>query len=174
MAPMNTTAPSLKQAAVGDLENEIATTRRVLERVRDEHLDWKPHAKSMALGGLATHLATLPTYGSKILGSDELDFATRMPPNPIATTRDEVLSRFDAAVADLRALMEAADDTALATPWTLRRGEQIVLRHTKAGMLRTFFLSHMIQHRGQLSVYLRLLDIPVPSIYGPSADEGGF
>jgi uncharacterized damage-inducible protein DinB len=165
---------SLKQIALGDLEHEVATTRRVLERVQDEHLDWKPHDKSMSLAGLATHLATLPTYASRILSSEELDFATPMPPNPLAASRDEVLSRFDAAAAELRALLEAADDASLSGTWTLRRGEQIIMRMPRTGVMRVFFLSHMIHHRGQLSLYLRLLDASVPSIYGPSADEGGF
>ncbi len=135
---MNTTAPSLKQIALGDMEHEIATTRRALERIPDEHLDWKPHAKSMSLAGLSTHLATLPLYGIQILASDELDFAAPMPPNPIARSRDEVLSRFDERVAGLRGHMETVEDAALLVPWTLRRGEQILLRQPRAGMLRTF------------------------------------
>lgn len=171
---MNDTAPSLKQIALGDMEHEIATTRRALERIPDEHLAWKPHPRSMALGGLATHLATLPLYGIQIVTSDELDFAARLPPNPVATSREEVLSRFDARVAELRGHMEGVRDEALLVPWTLRRGDHVLLRQPRAGMLRTFFLSHMVHHRSQLGVYLRLLEVPVPSSYGPSADETTF
>ncbi len=171
---MNSNTPSLKQIALGDLENELATTRRALERIPDEHLDWKPHARSMSLGGLSTHLATIPLYGMLILSSDELDFGKPMPPNPLATSRDEVLSRFDERVAGLRPLVESVEDSALLVPWTLRRGEHVILRQPRAGMLRTFFLSHMVHHRAQLGVFLRLLDVPVPPSYGPSADETTF
>jgi uncharacterized damage-inducible protein DinB len=165
------TAPSLKQAALADLEHEFATTRRVLERVPDEHFAWKPHERSMALGGLATHLATLPFWAITTLESDELDMAKGMPENPLAKSRDEVLRRFDETAERVRAALAAADDAALARTWTMRNGEHVIVQQPRVAVLRTFVANHMIHHRGQMSVYLRLLDVPVPSIYGPSADE---
>jgi uncharacterized damage-inducible protein DinB len=167
------TTPSVKQIALADLEQELATTRRVLERVPDEQLEWKPHARSWSLGTLATHLATLPTYGMAILGHDELDAAT-LPPNTVAASRDELLRRFDDNTAGLRALVETTDDAALARTWTFRRGEQVIFQQSRTALLRTLVVSHMVHHRAQLGVYLRLLDMPVPSVYGPSADESPF
>jgi uncharacterized damage-inducible protein DinB len=163
--------PPLKKIALGDLETEIATTRRVLERIPEEHFDWKPHAKSMSLGGLSTHLATIPFYGMAVLQGQDFDVAAPLPPNPLATTRDEVLRRFDETAAALRALLEDADDVSLREPWSLRAGERVVFTQPRIGVLRGIVVSHMVHHRGQLSVYLRLLDVPVPSIYGPTADE---
>jgi uncharacterized damage-inducible protein DinB len=165
------TRPPLRKIALGDLETEIATTRRVLERVPEEHLDWKPHAKSMSLGGLVTHIATIPFYGTAVLQGQDFDVAAPLPPNPLATTRDEILRRFDETVAALRALLEGADDLSLREPWSLRNGEQVVFTLPRIGVLRGLVVSHLVHHRGQLSVYLRLLDVPVPSIYGPTADE---
>ncbi|HEY0036282.1 MAG TPA: DinB family protein [Longimicrobium sp.] len=167
------TAPSLKQTALADLEQELATTRRVLDRVPDEHLDWKPHAKSWSLGALATHLATIPTYGTAILGQDELDAST-LPPNTLAASREELLRRFDENVAGLRGLVATTDDDALARTWTFRSGEQVIFQQSRTALLRMLVVSHMVHHRAQLGVYLRLLDQPVPSVYGPSADESPF
>jgi uncharacterized damage-inducible protein DinB len=163
--------PPLRKIALGDLETEIATTRRVLERVPEEHFDWKPHPKSMSLGGLATHIATIPFYGTAIMQGQEFDVAAPLPPNPVATTRDEILQRFEETVAAFRPLLEGADDLSLREPWTLRAGERVVFTQPRIGVLRGMVVSHLVHHRGQLSVYLRLLDVPVPSIYGPSADE---
>ena len=163
--------PPLKRIALGDLESEIATTRRVLERIPEEHFDWKPHAKSMSLGGLATHIATIPFYGTAVLQGQDFDVAAPLPPNPLATTRAEILGRFDETVAAFRALLEDADDLSLREPWSLRSGEHVVFTQPRIGVLRGLVVSHLVHHRGQLSVYLRLLDVPVPSIYGPTADE---
>jgi uncharacterized damage-inducible protein DinB len=165
------TRPPLRKIALGDLETEIATTRRVLERIPDEHFEWKPHARSMSLGGLATHIATIPFYGTAVLQGQDFDVAAPLPPNPPATTRDEVLRRFEETVAAFRALLEDADDLSLREPWNLRSGEHVILTAPRIGMLRGMVVSHLVHHRGQLSVYLRLLDVPVPSIYGPTADE---
>ena len=163
--------PPLKKIALGDLETEFATTRRVLERLPDEHFDWKPHTKSMSLGGLATHIATIPFYGTAVLRGQDFDVAAPLPPNPLAATRDEVLRRFDETAASLRALLAEADDLSLREPWSLRAGERVVFTQPRVGVLRGLVVSHMVHHRAQLGVYLRLLDVLVPSIYGPSADE---
>lgn len=165
-------APSLKQVALGDLEAELATTRRVLERVPEEHLGWKPHEKSMTLGALATHLANLPFWGTTTLRTDGLDIAaTPLPPQPPATSRAELLGFQEQRAAELREALGEADEARLGQEWTFRRGEHVILRMPRVAVLRTMMISHMAHHRGQLSVYLRLLDVPVPSVYGPTADE---
>lgn len=163
--------PPLRKIALGDLESELATTRRVLERIPEEHFDWKPHAKSMSLNELATHLATIPFYGTAVLQGEDFDVDAPLPPNPLATSRDEILRRFDETAASLRALLAEADDLSLREPWSLRAGERVVFTQPRVGVLRGLVVSHMVHHRAQLGVYLRLLDVLVPSIYGPSADE---
>ena len=165
------TTPSLKQIALGDVNHELALTRRVLERVPDEHLPWKPHEKSMSLGALASHLSTIAGYGTRTLETDEFNFAEAGPPNREAAGRDELLSRFDDGVAAFRAAWESVDEADLSRTWTLRNGDHVIISQPKLAVLRALVISHMIHHRAQLGVYLRLLDQPVPSTYGPSADE---
>lgn len=169
------TAPSLQGIAFGDLEQELATTRRVLERVPEDRLGWKPHEKSMTLGQLAAHLATLPFYGETICRSEEFDLSTAPEPNIDGIkSRAELLETFETRVAALNEALVALDDAALGEPWTLRHGERVVFTLPRLAVMRSMLTSHMIHHRAQLSVYLRLLDVPVPSIYGPSADEPNF
>lgn len=165
--------PSLAQLALGDLEHELATTRRVLERVPDASWDFRPHPKSMPLGHLAAHLANIPRWAAMTLaGPDDIDVAgLGVQQNPPAT-RDALLAHFDARVAEARAALAAADDASLAGRYTVRRGDRLLMSMPRAATLRTMVVSHMIHHRAQLGVYLRLLDLPVPSVYGPSADEG--
>ena len=166
--------PPLAHLALGDFAHELATTRRVLERVPDAHWDFKPHPRSMSIGQLAAHLSNLPRWGVLTLGGSEFDVADgpARQQNPPAT-RDAVLAKFDAHVAEARAALAGADDAHLGGTYTVRDGGRVVTAMPRAAMLRAMILSHIIHHRGQLSVYLRLLDVPVPSIYGPSADEGG-
>ncbi|HEX8429803.1 MAG TPA: DinB family protein [Longimicrobium sp.] len=167
------TTPSSIHAALGDLHHELSTTRRVLERVTDEQLEWKPHPKSMSLGGLASHLANVPGWAGMILGAAEFDVATRAAAgSTVALSRDEILSRFDENAATFRAGLDAATPEALREIWTLRNGERTVFQLPRIAVLRNMGINHMVHHRAQLGVYLRLLDIPVPSMYGPSADEG--
>jgi uncharacterized damage-inducible protein DinB len=169
---MSTTTSSV-HAALGDLDHELATTRRALERVTDEKLDWKPHPKSMSLGGLASHIATVPGWAGRILGAAEFDLSTVGPAGTnLARTRDEILGRFDENAATFRSALDAAPPEALRELWTLRNGEQVLFQLPRVAVLRNMTISHMVHHRAQLGVYLRLLDIPVPSAYGPSADEG--
>lgn len=167
------TAPTLplRQLALGDLEHELNVTRRVLERVPDEHLAWKPHEKSMSLGGLATHIATIPSWIETILTQDEFDVATIGGPQQPLASRDEILARFDGLVAKVKELVSQAGDEELLVPWVLRRGETVILNAPRAAIVRTMGISHSIHHRAQLTVYLRQLGVPVPGIYGPSADE---
>lgn len=170
------TAPSLQQQlAFGDLEQELATTRRVLERVPEDRLDWQPHAKSMSLGKLAMHVATLPFYGEVLVQSDEFDFATTPTPGiEGVASRAELLETFETRVAALREALARTEDAALGEPWTLRNGEHVIFTLPRFAVMRGMLISHMVHHRAQLGVYLRLLDVPVPSMYGPSADEPAF
>ena len=167
----------LSEALLPEFDQEMATTRKTLERVPEEKFDWKPHEKSTTLGSLATHLANLPSWVGHTIDKEELDTAPPgQPPLRIepARTRDEVLAAFDRNVAAARAALAGASDERLLGPWTLLQGGNKVLTLPRATVLRSFVMSHSIHHRAQLGVYLRLNDIPVPSVYGPSADESPF
>lgn len=166
-------APPLSRLALGDFAHEMETTRRVLERVPEDRFGWKPHEKSWTLAQLATHVATLPLWLSMTLQTDELDLGASQPPNEVPATRDELLARFDQNAAGAHEALSKADDATLTSPWTLRNGEQVFFTLPKLAVVRGTIISHLIHHRGQLSVYLRLLDVPVPAMYGPSADEPG-
>ena len=164
-----TTTPS--QLMFADLATELRTTRRLLERVPADKADWKPHGKSMSLGRLAAHLAELPAFAMAILKADQLDFSKgEYVPVPFEST-EQVLGVFDERAAQMQAVVDGADWDALAKSWTLRSGDHVILQGPKGTLLRSLGMSHIAHHRGQLAVYLRLLDVPVPSIYGPSADE---
>jgi uncharacterized damage-inducible protein DinB len=160
-------------ALLPEFDHEMTTTRKVLERVPEDRFDWKPHAKSYSLRDLAQHVATVPMWGSVTLKQPELDTAT-MDPIPPVTNRAELLSMFDRNAATTRAALASTSDAELMAPWALKRGSQTIFSMPKAAVWRSFVMSHLIHHRGQLSVYLRLDDALVPSIYGPSADEATF
>ena len=153
-----------------DMREELAATRRTLERVPEGRGDWRPHAKSRTLAELATHVADIPGLAATILQSEELDAMARPRRDPL-TTAPELLERFDGGVAQLHAALQGIEPSRLAKDWVLRAGDQVFVRRPRRQLLRTMFLSHMIHHRAQLGVYLRLLDVPVPSVYGPTADE---
>jgi uncharacterized damage-inducible protein DinB len=162
---------SLNQAYRAELEQELNTTRRLLERVPTDKFAWSPHAKSYTMGKLATHLAHLPSWTEITLNTSELDLSIpRDQPKP--ETSEELLALFDETRANALKALETAPESVWAETWTLRAGDHVVFTLPKPAVMRAFVLSHVIHHRGQLSVYLRLNDIPVPSIYGPSADEG--
>jgi uncharacterized damage-inducible protein DinB len=162
---------ALSQAFAAELKQEAATTRRLLERVPQDKFDWKPHDKSMTLGRLAGHVAELPNLITFTMAGDEIDFATRQykPYAPASTA--ELAETFDKNVDRALESLNNQSDDQLQKTWRLRSGEQIFLEIPKKAALRNVGLNHLIHHRGQLSVYLRLLEVPVPSIYGPSADE---
>jgi uncharacterized damage-inducible protein DinB len=160
-------------ALLPEFDHEMTTTRKVLERVPEDRFDWKPHAKSFSLGALATHVATLPTWGTETLNKSEIDIAGAQPP-AAPSSKAELMATFDKNVAAARSALAGKTDAELLATWTLKRGGKAVFSMPKTAVLRSFVLSHLIHHRGQLSVYLRLLDVPVPSIYGPSADEPSF
>lgn len=158
-------------ALYADLDLELAATRRVLERVPYEHWDWKPHPKSFSLGRLATHLAELPRFAEAIATSDELDMAkSPMPPSAVGSTA-ELVALFDERAATMRKVVASMDDATLAGHWKLRMGDAVFLDAPRSLLLRQHGISHPVHHRAQLTVYLRLLDIPVPGLYGPSADD---
>ena len=162
---------ALRDGLLAEYDHEMGTTRKLLDRLPDDKLGWKPHEKSMALGELASHLGNIPNWGAMILNDLSFDLA-ELPPNPIAkTTRADILALFDDSTKRTRALMDKTDPEYL-VPWTLRRGGQDMFTMPRVAAFRSFVLSHTIHHRGQLSVYLRINQIPVPAIYGPSADEG--
>jgi uncharacterized damage-inducible protein DinB len=162
---------SLKALALGDLEQELATTRSALERIPDEHLAWKPHEKSFSLGALGAHLANLPMWMTMTLAENGFDLASAPPPRSEPGSKAEILAAFDAHVADLRERVAGATDAILGEDWTLRNGDDVMWTRPKGGVFRTFGISHLVHHRAQLGVYLRQLDVPVPSAYGPTADE---
>jgi uncharacterized damage-inducible protein DinB len=166
---------SLAQTLLPEFDNEMKTTRRVLERVPEDKMGWKPHEKSMTLGRLASHLAELTSFGERVLSSEFLDFAPTTGAPPVqrldSRSRQEVLDVFDANVAKSRAALAQAQDAAFGQMWTLKSGDHVIFSMPRGAAIRTMLMSHIIHHRGQLSVYLRLTDTPVPSIYGPTADE---
>lgn len=166
----------LAAAMLSEFDHEMATTRKALERIPEDKLGWKPHEKSMALGRLAGHVAELPGWVIPIMRQDSLDIAPKGGPTfvpLVATSCDQVLQAFDSNVAGGRAALAGATDEQLLQPWTLRAGGKTIFTLPRIGVLRSMVLNHSIHHRAQLGVYLRLNDIPVPSTYGPSADEPG-
>ena len=161
---------AIKDGLLAEYDHEVATTRKLLDRLPDDKLSWTPHPKSMTLGGLATHLGNIPTWGSTILGELSFDLATAPPNLDAKTSAADILAFFDETTRRARAAMDKTDPEYLAM-WSLRRGGQEMFSMPRVAAFRTFVLYHLVHHRGQLSVYLRLNDIPVPAIYGPSADE---
>jgi len=166
-------AMAISQALLPEFDQEMANTRKALERVPDGKFDWKPHDKSGTMGWLAGHLATLPNLALMALAQDSFDLATR-PTLPKLNNRAEVLAAFDKGIAEARKAIAAASDEHLMKPWSLLNGGQTLLSLPRIAVLRGFFMNHLIHHRGQFTVYLRLNNVPVPSIYGPSADENPF
>jgi uncharacterized damage-inducible protein DinB len=165
----------LSETLLPEFDNEMSNTRKTLERVPEDRFDWKPHEKSTAMGGLASHLANLPGWAVHTVEKNALDIApVGEPPfkTPQANSREELLEAFDKNVAAARAAIEGASDEQLLQPWSLLAGGNTVMTLPRIAVLRGVVMNHSIHHRAQLGVYLRLNDIPVPSIYGPSADEG--
>jgi uncharacterized damage-inducible protein DinB len=161
----------LNQALLPEFDHEMANTRKSLERIPDNKFDWKPHQKSMTLGGLAGHLATINGWVDAIIGQDSFDVANS-PPTPKFKNRQEVLDAFDKGTVSARKAISAASDEQFMKSWSLLSKGQPIFTLPRIGVVRSFILNHGIHHRAQLGVYLRLNDIAVPSIYGPSADEG--
>lgn len=166
---------TISQSLLPEFDQEMISTRKTLERVPEDKLTWKPHDKSMPMNRLAGHLAELCGWGVETIKMDELDFNPPggQPMQPlIATSRKQLLDAFDKNSAASRAAIAGASDAELMKPWSLKSGGQTLMTMPKITVLRTFVMNHVIHHRAQLGVYLRLNNIPVPSVYGPSADEG--
>ena len=168
---------TIAETLLPEFDREMATTRRLIERVPDDRLAWKPHEKSMTLGALSEHLGQLALWGRLTITASGVDLEQMARPpgyQPLAS-RAALLTHFDTEVAACRAALVGRTDAELMAPWTLRRGAPGVLHHAEGQPAGArFVMNHVIHHRGQLSVYLRLLDVPLPSIYGPSADEQPF
>jgi len=161
----------LKDGLLVEFDHEMATTRKLLDRMPDGQLTWKPHEKSMSLGGLGTHLGNIPHWASAILNESSFDLASAPAPVAEKNSRAEIVAAFDTSVAQARAAMNKTD-AEYAAMWSLKRSGQEMFSMPRLSAFRAFVLYHVVHHRGQLSVYLRLNNIPVPAIYGPSADEG--
>jgi uncharacterized damage-inducible protein DinB len=162
---------SIAETMLPEFDNEMKTTRTLLERVPEANADWAPHVKSMPLGRLATHVGELLDWIGVTLLQTELDFAKdKYQPAEFTSTAD-LLATFDAKVKSNRAILAAAADQDMMVPWTLRNGDQVFFSMPRIAVLRGMVMNHLIHHRGQLSVYLRLNDVPLPSIYGPTADS---
>lgn len=162
-----------KALLIGDVIQEWTGTRRLLASLPDEQLGWRPHTKSYTLGELATHVVNLINWQLVILRDPGLDLAT-VPHHRVAlASRQALLDEFDVNIQELERTLDAIDEAALASNWTLRRGDAVMAVQPKAFAFRTIGMSHMIHHRAQLGMYLRLLDQPVPGVYGPTADELG-
>ncbi len=164
----------MSQAMLVEIQQEAATTRRVLERVPENKLAWRPHKKSMTLGQLALHTAEVPGAIAKISEPDEFDAsqANFGPKQP--ESLGEIFAAHDESVRAAEDCLQALTQEKANATWRLKMGTKEVLTIPRAGLLRAIMLNHWYHHRGQLSVYLRLLDVPLPSIYGPSADENPF
>lgn len=165
---------AVKDGLLPEFDHEMGTTRRLLERVPQADMAWKPHPRSFSLGQLASHIANIPTWVDATLDFAVFDLATigddGRPKQPVEIA--PVLAAFDANVKKARAKIDAQPDGALFAPWTMKVGNDEMFTMPRIAVLRSFIMNHLIHHRGQLSVYLRLRDVPLPAIYGPTADEG--
>jgi uncharacterized damage-inducible protein DinB len=164
---------TIAELLVPEFDQEMASTRTTLERVPDDKLAWKPHDKSFSMGALASHIATMVTWTVDTMNRTEFDLATASMAEMtrVAGSRGELLSWFDKNVAAARGTLNKPDADYF-VPWTLKNGAQVFFTMPRYNCVRSFCLNHIVHHRAQLGVYLRLNNIPVPGVYGPSADEG--
>ena len=161
----------LNQSFIPELQHESSSTRKMLEKVPAEKFGWKPHQKSMTLGRLAGHVAEIPDWLTIILTTDEFDIASGTFQRTIPETSEELMEKFERSYKKALETLQAATDESLMQKWTFKKAGHTVFSVPRIAALRSFVISHFIHHRGQLSVYLRLLDVPVPGMYGPSGDE---
>ena len=167
-----TSTGNIASALIAEMEQEAAVTRKCLERVPAEKFDWKPHEKSMTFIRLASHVAEMFGWTPPTLEHPELDFAKMdYKPAELKTT-EELVEMLDKNVSEALACLKSTSDETFMEDWTMRNGEQVYFTMPKIAVMRSFVMNHIVHHRGQLTVYLRLNDIPVPALYGPSADEG--
>ncbi len=161
---------SFMDALLPEFDHEMATTRKLLERVPEEQLGWKPHDKSMSLGRLATHLAEIPQWARHIICEDEIDLGGEYTPREEKSAVD-IVALFDRSIAECRGQMAAKSDAELMAPWTFKVNGKALFTMPRVAFMRSMLFNHMVHHRGQLSVYLRLKNVPLPPMYGPTADE---
>ena len=162
---------SISQALLSEFDHEMATTRKSLERVPNDKFAYQPHPKSMTLGRLTSHLSHIPFWGVMTIKHDRLDLSANAP-MPAVSSVEEALVEFDKNVAQARTSIAGCTDEDWMRPWTLAMGERALMTMPKIAVMRSWVMNHNVHHRAQLGVYLRLNDVAVPSIYGPSADEG--
>ncbi len=155
---------------IPEFDREFAETRRSLERIPEDKFDWKPHEKSFTLHQLAAHVAEIARWVPVTLNMDEFDIDSPYD-RVVPETKEEILAHFDEGVAEARSLIEAATSDQLMSTWSMKKGGEVTMSMPKGVVLRSFILNHNVHHRAQLGVYLRMLDVPVPGHYGPSADE---
>ena len=166
----------INQTLLPEFDQEMANTRKTLALVPDDKLDWRPHRKSWTMRELASHVANLPTWTAITLNQDSIDVAPReggQPQQVPVGSQKELLERFDQNIMPAREAIASASDEQFMKPWTLLSGGEKVFTMPRSAVLRSFVLNHMIHHRAQLGIYLRLIDVPLPAIYGPSADDSG-
>ena len=161
---------AMADALLPEFDHEMSVTRKLLERVPEDKFDWTPHPKSMSFIALATHVATIPSWGAPTLSSPELDLGG-LAPNTAPASREELLERFDKNVAETRGALVGRTDAEMMAIWSLKHNGQKIFTMPRASVWRSFVMNHHIHHRAQLSLYLRLNDVPVPAMYGPTADE---
>lgn len=167
---------TLSEMLLPEFDEEMIPTRKILERVPEEKFAWKPHEKSMTMLRLASHVADLPGWTVFTIGQDSLDIAPKdgpKYPGPTINSRQDLLDTFDKNVAAARAAIASAADEHLMKPWSLLAGGHVIFTQPRFNVLRRVCINHLVHHRAQLGVFLRLNNIPLPAIYGPSADEGG-
>jgi len=166
---------SIAQSLLPEFDQELANTRKVLERCPEDKYDYKPHPKSFAMGALATHIANMLSWAKDTLTNDSFDVAPEGAPpykeEPVKT-KAELLAKFDQSLTAARAALAATTDEAFMAEWSLLAGGKVIFKMPRVAVIRSMILNHLIHHRAQLSVYLRMNDVPVPALYGPSADEG--
>ena len=168
------TATTIAGTMLQELEQEAATTRRLLERVPDGRTSWRPHEKSWTLGELAMHIAMVPGGVAEFVARPSPVQAPEFPTPPAAPNTAELLRRFDESIAKARTVLSGMDDGAAMEMWRMVNGGRDVMAMPRAAFMRAIMLNHWYHHRGQLTVYLRFLGVPLPSIYGPTADENPF
>ncbi len=163
---------SIKAHFLAELKREAGSTRRMLERVPIDKLAWRPHEKSNSLEQLAKHIANLPTSLYSVMATEGRDIMNSgVPPLPPITSKEQLMELFETTLAKATIALENVTDEAMSQNWVLRAGDHVIISASKEIAARTTYFNHLVHHRGQLSVYLRLLDVPVPGMYGPTADE---
>ncbi len=161
---------SIVEPIIAELDHEAAITKKLLERVPEERFDWKPHEKSMSMAQLASHVAESASWAGAVMTMDCFELPEDYQPY-VAKSAQELMEKFDTSIAEAKNVLQGQPDDRLTANWQMKMGGKVVVEMPRAAVIRGHILNHLVHHRGQLSVYLRLNDIPVPSIYGPSADE---